>query len=530
MPKENSVATRLLVQWIDDDDMRALWADQDVELSTTVHEEIGMALMKPDQHRTSFSPVKSTVSERFDEVILISQYRKAWGEAFGRWAGEGVVVRTRTVKNPESISEVVGIAEDVLFDLRQREDWSEVELCLNISAGTRAMSSAMLLLGQTCHPAILYETIQGKTKSVELPYDLLSQVIPRLLRDTDDYLQDFEVRRTAEPVGFDFFAGTSEAIKAAVARAKNIAMYSVPVLLLGETGTGKKSMATAIHRSGPRYQKPLRQIDCAGLRDDQFEVNLLGRSDRKGQPAVIGELEAADGGTLFLNRVNELSLASQALLLSTLQQVDGKTSSFRQFSRTGEAKRRNADVRIITSSNIDIPSAVRQGLFLEDLHHRLSTLTITLPPLRERPADAVAIAANFLDEINLRFEAETPGYVRKKLSGSAKKLIRKHHWPGNARQLRQVLCQAAILSSKRLLMERQIVSSIGELDSGDPTDLTPISLEYGFNLKEHLDRIQRRYLEMAMKEAGGVKSKAAELLGYNNYQTLAAQLERLGVS
>jgi DNA-binding NtrC family response regulator len=161
----------------------------------------------------------------------------------------------------------------------------------------------------------------------------------------------------------------------------------------------------------------------------------------------------------------------------------------------------------------------------------LSAITITLPPLRDRKADIPAIAERLLDQINRQFQTEEPNYRDKSLSGSAMAFVKRHAWPGNVRQLYNVLVQAAVLAENEVLTRGDLVAALGEMPDGNAHATAILERPIGdeFDLEEYLNDIQRSYLRRAMEEARGVKARAARLLGMKNYQTLDAQLKRLAV-
>jgi transcriptional regulator with GAF, ATPase, and Fis domain len=244
-----------------------------------------------------------------------------------------------------------------------------------------------------------------------------------------------------------------------------------------------------------------------------------------------GAFEMADGGTLFLDEIGECDLEIQAKLLRVLQPLPGEAPSIRTFRRLGDTAERQANVRVIAATNRDLHAAMLDGTFREDLYYRLAAITINLPPLRERRADLPHLAEALLAQINQQFRAEEPSYQHKSLSDSAIAFVKKHAWPGNVRQLFNVLVQAAVLADGDVIDRPDIVSALGEMPDSVPKakGLFDLSLGDGFELEEFLNSIQRNYLQRAMQESRGVKAQAARLLGMKNYQTLDAQLKRLNV-
>lgn len=293
--------------------------------------------------------------------------------------------------------------------------------------------------------------------------------------------------------------------------------------------------AQAIHKSSNRRNKPLRSVNCAALAKSLLESELFGHnkgaftgadSDRKGL------FEVADGGTVFLDEIGECDLETQAKLLRVLQPVTGEGPSVRYIQRLGDDKDRRVDVRIIAATNKDLFAAIKKGEFREDLYYRLAGISISLPPLRDRKTDIPKIAERFMGLLNTQFEADQPGYEHKSLSASAIAFVKTQAWKGNVRQLYNALMQAAVLTDGNSIGRKEVAASIAEMpDSGGPFSCfadRPLGDE--FDLEEHLNDIHSHYLRRAMEESGGVKAKAARLLGMKNYQTLDAQLKRLDVT
>ncbi len=196
----------------------------------------------------------------------------------------------------------------------------------------------------------------------------------------------------------------------------------------------------------------------------------------------------------------------------------------------GEEKERRVDVRVVAATNKDLHQAIQEGNFREDLYYRLATVTVELPPLRERRSDIPKLAQHLLTVFNHQFEAEEPGYVHKSLAPSAINFVKTYNWPGNVRQLYNTLMQASILTDGAVLTRRDLQASVGSFSTTCGSGPIPVdALGDGFNLEEHLNSIRADYLRRAMEEAGGVKAQAAKLLGIQNYQTLDAQLKRLKV-
>jgi len=236
---------------------------------------------------------------------------------------------------------------------------------------------------------------------------------------------------------FDAIVGESRALKKALHRAAQLLPHrNARILILGETGTGKEILARAIHAGGPRRDAPFVPVNCSALPENLIESELFGHergSFTDAHAAKPGLFEVAEGGTLFLDEIGELPLSVQAKLLRALDD--------KQIRRVGGTKSRTMDVRILAATNEDLMRRVREGTFREDLFFRLSSIVITLPPLRERDEDAVLIAQSLL--ATLAAEHDVPVPV---LSLDVKRQLRAHPWPGNVRELKNAVERALLLS------------------------------------------------------------------------------------
>jgi DNA-binding NtrC family response regulator len=523
---------RVLVQWIGHSDLRAMAASLPAAQRDEILQHVKGAVPKEGD----IGPIKTLLNtQEFDEVRLLSNYPAAWNKKFVAWLGVKAELVAVELKKPTDYKAIFPIADAELSAIRHRKDWEATQLCLHLSPGTPAMAAIWLLLGKTRYPSMFYETFAGTSWITEVPFDLTIDVIPEILRDPDTHLQHLASESPSEIEGFKDIAGDTKAIRDAVGRAKRAALRGVTILLLGESGTGKEMFAQAIHKASPRRDKPLQAINCAALSKTLLESELFGHTkgaftgaDRERK----GAFELIDGGTIFLDEIGECDLETQAKLLRVLQPLPGEGPTVRTIRRLGDDKDRKVDVRILAATNRDLHQAIGNGRFREDLYYRLSAITITLPPLRDRKADIPKIAQKLLDQINRQFRAEEPNYRNKSLSGTAMAFVKRHDWPGNVRQLYNVLVQAAVLAEEDILERGNIVAALGEMP-GDKRHVTAIldrPIGDGFDLEEYLNDIHRSYLRRAMEEAKGVKARAARLLGMKNYQTLDAQLKRLHVT
>jgi transcriptional regulator with PAS, ATPase and Fis domain len=333
--------------------------------------------------------------------------------------------------------------------------------------------------------------------------------------------------------GFEKIVGDGQAIRLAVGRARRAAIRDVSVLVLGESGTGKEMFARAIHSASRRRGGPFVPVNCAAVPPHLLESELFGHTKgafTDAKEARQGRFAEAHGGTLFLDELGECSPDLQTKLLRVLQPPPGGGPCECEYYPVGSSTQRRVDVRVVAATNRNLPDAVTAGTFREDLYYRLAVITIHLPPLRERRTDIPKIADVILRRVNADFRQNEPGFRDKSFSPSAIDFVKQYRWPGNVRQLQNAILQATVMAEGDVLERRDLAAAVVDAPGCSAED-DPLqhSLGEGFILEDHLADIHRRYLERAMTEAGGVKTKAAKLLGMKSYQTLDAQLKRLKV-
>ena len=291
--------------------------------------------------------------------------------------------------------------------------------------------------------------------------------------------------------------GMSAKVRAVMEAAQRAAKSEAGVLLLGESGTGKELFARSIHQWSPRQSMPLVVINCVALTETLLENELFGHergaftgADRQQK----GRLEMADGGTVFLDEIGDMSLPLQAKLLRVLQD--------REFQRVGGNKTVSVDIRVIAATNKDLKQAVKSGAFREDLYFRLNIITLTLPPLRERVEDIPALAKFFLNRHAK--EAKRPGMMFSRESMDA---LARYTWPGNIRELDNVIARAVILSTTDMI-EPIMLSLDGPGRSSAAHPFSYLDLPYHESMDEH----SRHIIDQALRDSDGNQTKAAERL------------------
>ena len=296
--------------------------------------------------------------------------------------------------------------------------------------------------------------------------------------------------------------GRSAVIRNAVETARKAAPTNSTVLLLGESGTGKEVFAHAIHRRGPRRDKPFIIVNCVALSAELLESELFGHEKGAFTGAhqlKKGKLELAHGGTVFLDEVGDISPGLQTKLLRFLQE--------RELERVGGTKPITVDVRIIAATNRELDRAVKEGRFREDLYYRLNVVPITLPPLRERREDIADLGAFFLK----RFSLETKKHFTE-IAPEAMERLRAYDWPGNVRELANVIERAVVLGQGPQVTLHELPLRVVAAESRIPSD--PLSY------RQALDVARREVIMRALIQAQGNRAAASRALGIHKTHLL----------
>jgi DNA-binding NtrC family response regulator len=336
-------------------------------------------------------------------------------------------------------------------------------------------------------------------KPIEMPALLV--ILQRILeayrnRRRQVALSAREVRRELDP-----FAGTSAAVRQLAEEAHRVLDSHTPVLIQGETGTGKGVLAGWLHQHGPRAEEAMVDINCAGLSRELLESELFGHERGAftgAATAKLGLLEVAHRGTAFLDEIGDIDPQIQPRLLKVLEE--------KRFRRLGDVRDHSVDVRLLAATNRDLGRLVRQGSFRSDLYFRINTIALTIPPLRQRREDipllAHAVAADLA----------RGRYVD--LTADALQALQDYHWPGNVRELRNVIERALLLSSGAArLSAADLRFDDGGADGGETDELCT------------LEEMERRHVERVLKHEGGQVDRAAARLGISR-STLYQKLKR----
>jgi two-component system response regulator AtoC len=302
-----------------------------------------------------------------------------------------------------------------------------------------------------------------------------------------------DLRRSGRPQGVAAIVHRSAVMTELLETVRRAAVSQVPVLVTGETGTGKELIARALHAESPRAARPFLAINCGAIPAGLLESELFGHvrgaftgADR----ARTGLFGAADGGTLLLDEIGDLPLELQPKLLRVLQEGEVR--------RIGDNQSRPVDVRVVAATAVDLPQAVAQGRFREDLFYRLAVVNIDVPPLRRRPEDIAPLVDSYLPRLSARHGRPAPEFA-----ADALLRLEQHPWPGNVRELLNVLEKSLVLCREETITAADIILDEAPASAGAPSELS---------LKKAVAALERDHICRALAATGGNRTQAARLL------------------
>lgn len=408
----------------------------------------------------------------------------------------------------------------ILLDLRLGED-DGLEVLEKLKAAQPQRPIIMLTAHGELKTAVR-ATQLGAFDFLAKPFDAeeIVLVVRRALetRDLEREVTDLR-RQMGEGGGLTTQMGSSPQIRQVIEQVRTVAASNFTVLILGETGTGKEVVAQAIHRESDRRHKPFVAIDCGAIPEPLLESELFGHergaftgADRR----KAGRFEMAEGGTFFLDEVGNLPINLQAKLLRVLES--------RQVQAVGGAKTASFDVRFIAATNHDLQARVAEGQFRADLYFRLAQYTLSLPPLRERPADIAYLAQRFLEEASIELRRPV-----QKIDPDALDLLERHPWSGNVRELRNVVRQAVLLAKDHALHRQTVRSLLGKPSQtvvSSATQMGDKSLKQ--IAEEAVTAAEREAIAHTLRATHGNKAQAARALK-TDYKTLHLKMKKLGL-
>lgn len=480
---------------------------------------------------SDLGPIATALSEkkRYDRIYLLTNYDFDRSKRYCTWLETITEYDSSTIDlySVDLISPIdyADIYTQVSSNLQQAGlPRNNVELTFHVSPGTPAMAAIWIILAKTRFPAKLIQTSREKgVESVDFFFDLAGDFLPEYLNRSDERVNRLVSAVQPSSPEFGKIVHQSQVVAGQISLARRIAAYDVPVLILGETGTGKELFAEAIHAASSRAGQPFIAVNCGAFTAELASSELFGHkkgaftgatADRK------GHFLEASGGTLFLDEVGDLPLDTQVRLLRALQS--------HEITPLGQSKPVQINARILAATHRDLVADVASGRFREDLFHRLAVGILQLPPLRERTGDVELLVQHFLESINAD-SAGKPEAQHKSITQSAKHFLLSHHWPGNIRELYHTLLRAAIWSTGTEITEKDIRAAMLPVTRTQSSNQSHL-ISPDFELQARLDEFARGYIEQALRQSGQRKTVAADLLGFANHQTLANWMKRLGMS
>ncbi len=356
-----------------------------------------------------------------------------------------------------------------------------------------------------------YDYITKPFKMDEIKLTIANALERKRLQDENEALKQ-QLRRER---GFENFVGRSRQMLDIFDMIRKTADGLSTVLITGESGTGKELVARAIHEESPRRNGPFVSVNCGAIPETLMESELFGHVKGAFTGAIastVGLFSAASGGTLFLDEVTEVPQAVQVKLLRAIQE--------REIRRVGDTRDVKVDVRLVAASNRDVAKAVAAGMLREDLFYRLNVIPIHLPPLRERREDIPLLAAHFIKKMSEELGRPVRGVTPEALA-----ILESHRWPGNIRELENVIERALVLGSGNMLDADALPPDLRR--PRDAQDIPVEIPETGLDLQATLDQIEQRYIQMALARTGGVQTRAAELLRVS-FRQLRYKLQKYG--
>ncbi|MFZ2948959.1 MAG: sigma-54 dependent transcriptional regulator [Desulfuromonadaceae bacterium] len=369
---------------------------------------------------------------------------------------------------------------------------------------------------QTAVRAIKEGAFDYITKPID--FDELKIVVAKALEKQKLLSENMYLRRQLQGrFEFNNIIGSSPAMNLVFERMSRIVKTDSAVLVSGESGTGKELVARALHYNGTRRDRPFIAVNCSAIPETLLESELFGHVRGAFTGAIKdkpGKFEAANHGTIFLDEIGTLPLHLQAKLLRVLQE--------HEVERVGSNKTVKLHVRVISATNSDLENMVKRGDFREDLYYRLNVIPLHLPPLRERQQDIMHLTAFFLEK-----QCRLMGRAPCSISKQALEALEQYSWPGNVRELENLIERMIVLTDASVITVDDVPAKIvGEKGTGEALSVTMPS--QGVDMVATVSRIERSLICQALEAAGGIKAKAASLLGINR-TTLVEKIKRLKI-
>lgn len=472
------------------------------------------------------SVIALKMAQPFDKIVIVAN---SWDEdwidyenwlkkklAIAHRPYEDVSINRVRIASPIDYKSISDVSQKWINKLSADSE----SLYINLSSGTPAMSAVSVILGKGKNNTNFCQSREGGEIFIDdIPFNFVAEYDASVARSISSKASTLPVQSKA----FKDITATSNQMKSVIEKAEKLAELDLPVLVLGETGTGKEVISNAIHKGSNRSSKAIKTVNCGALPENLVDSILFGHVKGAFTGAVkdhSGLFEQADGGTLFLDEVGELTPDAQVKLLRALQQGE--------VTRVGDDKSTNVDVRVIAATHRDLSEMVANGEFREDLFYRLAVGVIEIPALRNRMEDIEPLTEALVNEINST-ASKYKNYKAKSISTKAMQFIRSQPWRGNVRELWSTLNRALLLSNNVEITEQDIIGSLIQRTNKDNNLDVHLSLGDVVDLNKIKEDIERAYVTAALKATGNAKVKTAKMLGLGVHQNLDTLLNKLKI-
>ena len=477
-------------------------------------------------------PIHQALSSHpFDQAILLYNYsddtKLAEVDHYLKWlsgrCGTKLIKQHIPLKDPTNYREIWDASKGVIGDYIQATT-PETKTYFHTSPGTPQMQVIWIMLAKTTFNAQLIKTTENQAgiSTLDIPFEFEAEFIPDVLAHSQKKIRESIEETSHGSSRFGQLIYSDKIMGELIYDAKRAAAFDdyIPILILGETGTGKDLLAQQIHNESPRKNGPFIKINCGAIPKDIIEAELFGttKGSYTGATDKVGFFEAADSGTIFLDEIGELPLDAQVKILRVIQN--------KEVTRVGENTARPINIRIIAATHKDLQSEVINNNFREDLFYRLAIAVLKVPPVRERGKDVSLLIDTLFEDIS-----DNMSHVKgekKRLSKKAKQLLLNHHWPGNVRELENTLKRMILWSDGVLISEEDCMAQLFSTTSkrSDKSLDVQIDVSNGINLQERIDAYVKAHIADALKHAKNNKSEAARLLGYKSSAAFEYQLNK----
>lgn len=466
-------------------------------------------------------PIAATLSAKtFDTIELLYNYPEDQIRPYLTWLKEQVTTPIRA--HAISLSSPVNFGEIYIQVNQQLSRLSKngSELSILLSPGTPAMQAVWILLGKTRYNCQFYQSsIEQGVQQVDIPFELSAEYLPAAKNIGSAKISQLAEATAPINAAFDNIVTRNPLMKSLIAQAQILAEREVPVLIYGETGTGKELFARAIHNASQRADNPFVPVNCGAIPIELVDSVLFGHKKGAFTGALAdkpGLFEQANGGTLFLDEFGELEPSIQVRLLRVLQEGT--------FVPVGGTKEQRSDIRLITATHRNLIESVANGNFREDLFYRVAVGVLHLPPLREREGDLSLLAESLIKAMSIHDSI----FKHKKISPDAKNLIIQHSWRGNVRELQSTLLRAALWCQGDDITAADVRQALFHMPERE-TRLMDKDVSQGIDIQEIIGDVAAVYIRKALEHSGQNKTRAAKLLGLKNYQTLNNWMEKYSI-